>query len=68
MTYNVRKDGCVRRRASHSRRVAWRFFRQKKRITVHCKRIRNGLSGQKREADDRKTCSHTSASFHSYAA
>lgn len=48
MTYNVRKDGCVRRRASHCRRVAWRFSIQKGTDDGSFKRIRNGLSGQKK--------------------
>lgn len=68
MTYNVRKDGCVRRRASHCRRVAWRFSRQKGTDDGSFKRIRDVLSVQKKEADIRNICSRMSVSFHSYAA
>gem|GEM_PF-3624369 len=43
------------------------FPDRKERMTVHCKRIRDVLSVQKKEADIRNICSRMSVSFHSYA-
>ncbi|CCZ13320.1 unknown [Prevotella sp. CAG:487] len=57
--------GGGRRSAGASRGV---FPDRKERMTVHCKRIRDVLSGQKKETDIRNICSTMSVSFHSYAA